>query len=271
MTQNPYALKCPYCNSIRFKKNGKYKEKQRYKCKECAKQFKDTTLTSIHWLHKADKVEKYLEAMQKSLSVRKSAKYAGVSKGTAFNWRHKFLSSLTSETYICNHCTSDLSKTIKTFTLPYSAKGRQKAPETNREPSLNLFQLENGQIKLMKIKKNKAIKIISSEIKACKQLHYIAYSPNKLLHAALIKTDGIRILNRNKTVEPLLNEIKNEQLKIMQWLNRFHGVASKYLQHYWNWYTSMKNTDCLKNANIQFNRSCISNRIIMDYKKLKDA
>lgn len=168
--------------------------------------------------------------MQKSLSVRKAARYVGISKGTASAWRHKFLSSLTSSICICNYNGSDLSKTAKIFSLPYPAKGRQKAPEANREQSSNLLPLEKRQIKLKKIFKDKAIKTILSEVKTCDQTQYIAYEPNKLLCAALAKTERICLLHRDKTIKPLLKEIKKEQQKIIQLLNRFHGVASRYLQ-----------------------------------------
>ena len=35
-------LKCKNCNSVNYIKSGKYKDKQRYKCKDCGCQFTDT-------------------------------------------------------------------------------------------------------------------------------------------------------------------------------------------------------------------------------------
>lgn len=93
MVQYPRAFDCPYCSSISNVRRGTVKNIQVYTCRSCGKSFRDTTNTSLHRLHKKDKVAKYLQAMRLGLSVRKAAAYAGVSKNTSFAWRHKFLCS----------------------------------------------------------------------------------------------------------------------------------------------------------------------------------
>ena len=42
-------LVCPHCNSKYIVKNGKNKDKQRYKCKSCRKSFITETNTPIYY------------------------------------------------------------------------------------------------------------------------------------------------------------------------------------------------------------------------------
>lgn len=270
MKQKLVAHCCPYCHSTAYIKNGKYKQAQRYKCKNCHKQFKDTSLTALHWLHKTGKVQRYFQAMQNSLSVRKAAKYAGVSKGTAFAWRHKFLTSLSSGQFYVSNSNAATVKSVKIFTLPYSAKGRKKEPEKNREKSITVIQLEGGQLCIKKIARRRAVKQISSEIQTGKPEVYIARVPNKLLHASLVRTEGIKTITRTDFADKLLNQISQKQENILQWMKRFKGVASKYLQQYWSWYATLNNTASMKNEAELFNQICISNRALLIYRMLKD-
>lgn len=268
MTHKLIAHGCPYCNSTAYIKNGKYKEAQRYKCKNCHKQFKDTSLTALHWLHKADNIKRYLDAMQNSLSVRKAAKYAGISKGTAFAWRHKFLSSLSSHPFVVRSSNATALKSVKIFTLPYSAKGRKKKPEEHRDKSINLIQFEGGMLSLKKISRRRTVNEIASEIRTNEPEQYIVKAPNRLLHASLRRTEGIKIIKRTDVAEKLLSQINKKEENIIQWMERFKGVASKYLQQYWNWYATLNNVAYLKNAAKLFNHFCISNRTLPHYKLL---
>ena len=49
----PSGVKCPYCKSSNVKKNGRPKQRpyaQRYKCKDCGKQFNDFSMTPFSYL-----------------------------------------------------------------------------------------------------------------------------------------------------------------------------------------------------------------------------
>ena len=90
---------CPYCNSIHIVKNGTRKGINRFICKECGKSFTYKTNTPIHYIHKINKWNDFvndftslnfstLEELTDSLKINKK---------TAFDWRHKLLSSLINE------------------------------------------------------------------------------------------------------------------------------------------------------------------------------
>jgi transposase-like protein len=49
------GLACVHCGSVNIKRNGKYRSRQRYLCKECGKSFNDMTASPIsgtHYPHK---------------------------------------------------------------------------------------------------------------------------------------------------------------------------------------------------------------------------
>ena len=87
---------CPHCQSISIVANGKCRGTQRYRCKECGKNFSEKSGSSIAHLKKPQLWSTYVKHMFDGHSIRKCAKLTGISIQTSFNWRHKILSSLQS-------------------------------------------------------------------------------------------------------------------------------------------------------------------------------
>lgn len=88
-------ISCPKCRSFNIKKNGKYKERQLYKCKECNKKFNELTNTPFHHTRLNYKqVETAYECLVDKLPIRTSANKIGVSTKTAFTLRFKLISCL---------------------------------------------------------------------------------------------------------------------------------------------------------------------------------
>ena len=86
---------CPNCHSKNIKKNGKYKDRQLYKCKDCNKKFNELTGTPFHHTRLVYKqiVDAY-DCLVNKLSIRKTANKIGVSVRTAFVLRFKIISCL---------------------------------------------------------------------------------------------------------------------------------------------------------------------------------
>lgn len=86
---------CPKCGSVHVIKNGKYKNRQLYKCKDCNKKFNELTNTPFHHTRLNYKQIKIAyECLADKLSIRKSASKIGVSTRTAFTLRFKLISCL---------------------------------------------------------------------------------------------------------------------------------------------------------------------------------
>lgn len=265
MDQSPQF--CPYCKSINFHKNGKdYKHVQRYRCIKCNRTFKSTTNKANHGLHKQQLVKKYLRALELGMSVRKAAHFTGISKNTSFAWRHKFLSSLNTHKLVQSSASI---KQIQIFNLEYSAKGRLKPPETHTGDVKNLMILESGHIRIIQLKPLKQVQEMSKLLYFEMQNGVIAPRKDALLTKSL-RHSGINnaVANpfKNKAQEKLLNSC----VRLFQWMQRFRGVASKYLQHYWNWHCTVNNIKNIKNAQERFILCCTSGYCLMQYREIRD-
>ncbi len=90
--QNIY---CPKCKSTNIKKNGKYKNRQLYKCKDCNRKFNELTNTPFHHTRlNYGQIETAYDCLADKLSIRKSAKEIKISTRTAFVLIFKIISCL---------------------------------------------------------------------------------------------------------------------------------------------------------------------------------
>ena len=84
---------CPHCGHAKYVKFGTDKGSQRYKCKSCKRNFTEYTGTWMAGLHKKDKIDAYLVLMIEERSLDNIKQELHINKKTAFDWRHKILSS----------------------------------------------------------------------------------------------------------------------------------------------------------------------------------
>lgn len=84
---------CPHCNSLKYYRYGKDKGSNRFKCKGCNRTFTEYSGTWLAGLHKKALVNDYLDLMHEQKSLDKIKSVLHINKKTAFDWRHKILSS----------------------------------------------------------------------------------------------------------------------------------------------------------------------------------
>lgn len=87
-------VKCPRCTFDRVVKNGHARGLQRYRCVGCSKTFNATTGTPLAGLHHKERFFQQGDCLAKGLTVREAAEVMGVSLGTAFRLRHRFLKAV---------------------------------------------------------------------------------------------------------------------------------------------------------------------------------
>lgn len=88
------GLGCIHCGSIKVKRNGVYRDRQRYLCRDCGKSFNDLSNTPISETRYLGKCSKYFQLMVEGYTLPKIAKRLKIHLSTAFYWRHKILHSL---------------------------------------------------------------------------------------------------------------------------------------------------------------------------------
>lgn len=265
MLQEIIAHCCPYCNSTNFRKHGTDRGIQRYRCKQCFKTYKDTTGTPLHWIHKKQLINKYIKCLQSGISIRKAARQTGICKNTSFTWRHKLLSSLPAQT-VSNFPEEVIS--LKIITTAYSAKGRKKTPEKYREPSKTLQIGHSQQLQLIKLPPQQPAKHIAKTITQIKNAKITTIIKSKLLTSAFKHVGNkTEVIHKAQTTTQKQTSSRATML-LLNWMKRFRGVASKYLQQYWNWYSNLQNVKLFSKPTHHFLSLCIQRRSLGHYRAL---
>ena len=129
---------CPKCGSKNIKKNGKYKARQLYKCKECNRKFNELTNTPFHHTRLVyEQIKVAYECLVNKLSIRKMASKIGVSTKTAFVLRFKIISCLKK---IANNKNLEGTSQLDEYYLPINLKGTK----TSKMPRISKKRQKNG-------------------------------------------------------------------------------------------------------------------------------
>lgn len=242
LTEELHGLKCPICENHKTIKYGKVSGNQRYKCTKCGKHFRSTTGKTIHHLHLKPKLQAYIECMTQGLSLRKTAKQIGISLQTAFRWRHRLLSAMPKESSIggTNH------KTISVYVLPFSNKGKQQN-ENSKKPISNIIQIDvTGQVQ---------INVIGRLGKTVGKIAQSCIASSSCITSKALPQIFKAGLSQTKS-ERQRSSIKDIRIEITNWLHRFRGVASKYLENYWSWFSIMWKLQMKQNDDREYMYQC---------------
>ena len=253
------GINCPHCNSFNIKKNGHKGLIQRFLCKDCSKSFTSRNNTITFSSKKSFNTwKKYIDCMMSGLSVRKSVQICEINKDTAFIWRHKILDALqimansvhldgiveADETFFAISFKGDHKKSA-TFTMP------RKAHKRGKQTHLRGLSHEKVCVPCAVNRNGLSIaKITNLGRVGAKDIHH-AFD-NNIEPNSIFCTDAIACYNDLARTEKLeLIQLKTGKSKLgiyhIQHINsyhsmlknfmiRFHGVATKYLNNYLIWH-----------------------------------
>jgi len=247
---------CPHCHSSLINRHGKVNKMQRYRCKNCGKTFVATTATPLARLRYKELWLDYIRCMLDSKVLRECAKECGINLKTSFRWRHRFLA---------------LPSTLKASRLegiieadetlfPYSEKGAKKLSRpphkrgmkaqkrgrskedwvpvlTVRDRAKNTYEAILPDVTTETLHKELVGKLEKDSV-LCSDGYksYIALSEkNDLIHKRLDVAGGIKVIDKVFHIQNV--NAYHSRLKL--WIKRFHGVATKYLDHYLGWFRYM--------------------------------
>lgn len=261
--KNKDGYTCVRCGSKQVVRFGKYMvklglkeiERQRYRCKDCRKTFTDVTSTPLYRTHKPDKWLDFIKCMLEGYSLRKSADLIGeVHYVTLFYWRHKVLSALKQMDF---NAFSGIVEMDETYFL-YSEKGKRNIEvrkPRKRGGSSKFRGISHEQICVLiardrqkatfsgvlgrgRIVKTQLDKAIGSKLSLGNTLctdawrAFSTYAKSKGLEHYRFKSDGTE---RVKGLYHIQN-VNNYHSRLKGWMQRFNGVATKYLDHYLSWF-----------------------------------
>jgi len=281
---------CPHCQSQNICANGKQNQVQRYICKDCKKNFSERTGTALAWIKKQDLWPVYIRNMFEGYSLDRCAKETGISKQTSFDWRHKILSSLRS---MSPKEFSGISEVDDIF-FNYSEKGSQNLNRKPRKRGNDNIQqgISNDKVTVLVTcdrKKHKDLQVIKrgrirkkdldqaigdrldKSTTVCTDSHrsFTGYAKDKgfnhkKIHARkgqYVKDKVYHLQNVNQTTSGL-----------KQWMRKFNGVSTKYLQNYLSWYMVLEQ---IKNEEFKIKEfasaALISNQAWMLFKSIHES
>lgn len=89
-----HGLTCVHCQSEAIIRWGAFGGRQRYRCKSCRRTFSDLTRTAFAYTKKIGQWPHYLVLMRQGQTLRKCAQHLGLHVSTAFRWRHAVLTPM---------------------------------------------------------------------------------------------------------------------------------------------------------------------------------
>jgi len=256
---------CPHCGSCKYTMYGTDKGSKRYRCKSCKRTFTEYTGTWMARIHKKHLIGEYMKLMEQEKSLDKIKSHLGISKQTAFDWRHKILSGIE---HSDKGTFQGITESDDTFFL-HSEKGSKhisRAPRkrggTAKKRGINnehvavlvtadrVSEIDLTVVRLGRIKKkdiNQAIgDRVSEQTILCSDSHvsYRGFAIDKKIEHHPIRADLKQYVKKKIYHVQHVNSIDS---RLKKWIeSRFGGVSTKYLQKYLNWF---RTKEILKESN----------------------
>ena len=252
MTEAPH---CPHCNSGTVVRNGTANGLQRFKCRGCAKTFNALTGTPLARLRMKGKWVAQAEALRDGLSLNKAAERLNISHQTAFRWRHRFLALPKT---VMAQALAGIVESDETYFLE-SHKGSKTLPRTGRKRGGKAKKrgLSSEQIPVL-VSRDRSGATTDCVLKADDSAHVAAALKSVIRQDAILCTDGSlalkaaakgmgithRPVNLSAGIRVVggvyhVQNVNAYDSRLKGWMQRFHGVATKYLESYLGWFRAI--------------------------------
>lgn len=249
----PALQSCPHCQAAanQLAPWGWSRGLRRYRCRSCRRTCTALSTTSLTRLHYPERWKDYAQALINGLSVRKAAKACGISKNTAFLWRHRFL-----EAAARHHATHEagIVEVDETFFLE-SFKGQRGLPRPPRKRGGVSATRGTGkdQIPVMVVRDREGhtadFKLAKLDAVHVREALMPLIDPDSVLctdgaavYASFARSQGIthqvvhsRSGQRVRQGAFHIQNVNAYHSRLKSWMARFHGVATRYLPNYLGW------------------------------------
>jgi len=245
------APECPHCASTSVRRWGSANRLRRYRCKQCSVTFNALTGTPLAQLHKRELWAAHAQTLVEGISLRKVATRIGVDLTTAFRWRHRFLKAPKGLK------AKRLEGTVEadeTFFL-YSEKGARKLrrPARKRGGVAKKRGVSGEQVPVLiardrnaattdEILKERSTRAIEAVLKPVVAKSAILVSDGARAYQAFAFYAGLPHIALNLSAGERtrgiyhIQNVNNYCSRLKGWMQRFNGVATKYLDSYLGWH-----------------------------------
>jgi len=249
-SQNKQNASCPHCSSSSVSRWGKSHGLQRYRCKECDKTFNCLTDTALSKLHYKEKWLTYSQCLSEGKTIREAAKICGIDPKTAFRWRHRFLSAPAGnknekmtgiveadETFFTENCKGN--RQIQHRKPKKRGKSSKRSGKDRvsvlivRDRSGTEADFVYDQIKKETIHGDLG-PLMGEEVVLCtdgNSIYQTFTNEAKIPHKRIVRLNKVNVVEEIFHIQNLNAYIS----RLKNWLRRFNGVATKYLENYLGW------------------------------------
>lgn len=245
---------CPYCQAPagQLRPWGHSHGLARMRCQACGKTSNALTGTPLAHLRKREQWLRYGQALIEGVSVRQAAQCCDVDKNTAFRWRHRFLEA--AATHRAEH-EGGIVEADETFFLE-SFKGQRKLPRPARKRAgvgahweriaVLVVRDRSGQTADFRLEKIDAPHVaavlrplVDKDAILCTdgaRVYQTVARAMNLAHRAINVQQGIRVIDGAFHIQ----NVNAYDSRLKEWIRRFHGVATRYLENYLGWRRMME-------------------------------
>jgi transposase-like protein len=254
-----WLASCPHGCGLRIVRNGMARGLQRYKCRDCGRTFNALSGTPLARLRYRDRWLDQAQALIDGLSITRASQQLEVARSTAFRWRHRFLSL---PQHLKSGHLSGIVEADETCTLK-SCKGQPAARrQLRRKPRGRGGRATVGGMSaeqdIVLVVRDRSGACTDQIVAALDTPHLAAVLQPVLATDAVLCTDGspalaaaarclevehhaINLSAGQRVIGPWhINNVNGYHGRLKNWLRRFKGVASSYLQHYLGWFRALE-------------------------------
>lgn len=243
---------CPHCGNQKVVRNGNADGLQRYKCRECGRTFNALTGTPLARLRQKGKWLDQAAVLRDGVTITQAAARLNVARSTAFRWRHRFM--VLPKT-VQAQALRGIAEADETFFLR-SNKGQRKLDRNPRKrgSSASKRGLSKEQVPVL-VARDRSGSTADFILAADGKANIVAALKPILASDAILCTDGSSVLAAaakeiGVTHRPVnvsagqrviagvyhIQNINAYDSRLKNWIRRFHGVATKYLDSYLGWF-----------------------------------
>lgn len=244
--------RCPRCGSREVAPWGGFSGRRRYYCHGCHRTFSDFTGTPFAYLKRLDAWPAYRACLFLATSIRRAAKLAGIHRDTAFRWRHRFLAAIRAAECPGRDRQPELAGAIHLGDnwLPYSEKGSRKLDRPARTSGFRglSFQTEAAWIAIACGEERGAAAEVAGPRRPWAESFQRLLDGRTAPGSRLVGREGeygaaaavarrAGFLYERRAFGPGTRDLVAEFWRsFMVWLERFRGVATRYLDNYLRWH-----------------------------------
>jgi len=249
-----HGLRCPRCRATRVQRWGMFSGRQRYRCGGCGRTFSDLTGTPASYSKKLLEWERYRRVLAEGMSVRRAGALLGLHPATAFRWRHALLAAVRARDDTVLRGWIELGD----VGFAYSEKGRRDRDRPARRGSADRWRIRRAAVVKVVVACDRlggvmtvllpwpSVRVTDVEASLEKRLGsrvvIVARQGRLGPYARFARRRGSAYQDaRGIALRPTstlthVRTVKRYVRRLLGWMPRFRGVATKYLPHYLAWH-----------------------------------